>query len=1062
MRTNYTPNTLIKSLLALLLLSFLFIQTGCRKTEDAASNNPGKFTDLKVDPSFKFDSYTNVAITINVAEAGTQMISLIKVYQDDPKQGGKLITSGATDGNSQFKTTARIPSYYTQLWIAKISALGLDEYVTVPISGTQLNYTFGQSGFKSTDGIESNDCNTGTAISVNGSYTINAGQIYVVKPGVSLSKIQLTINSGGTLRICGTANITSLNGTGKVIISPSGKLTLPSTDISGTIENYGTTNFAQAGEDEHFTINQNAIVHNYGNLTISNSLTVRGTLTNDYHLTVVEKVQIGGEEGGSSGQIINSCQMFVNSGSSEEAFKITNGTTATPALINNPNAYLKVAGRFSVTGQGHVSLGLQSLIETGTFYFEGYIAGPASQGSQIHALGTANHIAQSNFTGYIDFWASSISPKSGTFGPKISWHNPGYTIQAQDCSAQISPTITSSLTAAGIVGVAITPYVITASGTDPITYNATNLPTGLSFNASTHTISGTPTTAQSMNVVLTADNAVGTDTKNLSFTITSPGSAPIITSNLVSHTPVSQSYTYTVDASGTGALTYNASNLPSGLTFNATNHQITGSPLAAGVYNITLIVSNAYGTASKTLVLTVGTPPVITSPLTAVGITGQQFLTYSFTASGSGPITYNASNLPAGLFFSDENNTINGTPGQADVVNVTLTAHNEYGNSSKILVITVYDPVQAPQITSPLTAGIIKDQPFSYGLTATGTKPVSFNATNLPAGLKFDPNYNVITGIPTQSGSFNVNISASNSAGTDNKILVLSVLNKAATDTDGDGVADGLDAYPNDATRAFNSYYPNDIDFGSYSFEDLWPAYGDYDCNDLVINFNYKIVTNAQNKVVDLIAKFKVKSSGASFDNGFGVALSTPPSNVESVKGCVKVGDVVKMNAKGYEDGHTTNTVIIPFDAVNTLLGHSVINAIHGGYQVQTEVANVTVHFLTPQANIGQAPFNPFIFVNQDRGKEVHMKDNPPTELANPVYFGSLNDVSDASKGYYYRSNTGLPWGLEIPVDFEYPVEKADIILTYLHFAEWAQSSGTRYQDWYMNKPGYRNNTNIY
>jgi hypothetical protein len=61
-------------------------------------------------------------------------------------------------------------------------------------------------------------------------------------------------------------------------------------------------------------------------------------------------------------------------------------------------------------------------------------------------------------------------------------------------------------------------------------------------------------------------------------------------------------------------------------------------------------------------------------------------------------------------------------------------------------------------------------------------------------------------------------------------------------DTDGDGIPDNLDAYPLDPTRAFNSYYPNETDFGSFAFEDLWPGYGDYDFNDFVVNFNYKIV----------------------------------------------------------------------------------------------------------------------------------------------------------------------------------------------------------------------------
>ncbi|MCC7317305.1 MAG: DUF4842 domain-containing protein, partial [Bacteroidales bacterium] len=39
---------------------------------------------------------------------------------------------------------------------------------------------------------------------------------------------------------------------------------------------------------------------------------------------------------------------------------------------------------------------------------------------------------------------------------------------------------------------------------------------------------------------------------------------------------------------------------------------------------------------------------------------------------------------------------------------------------------------------------------------------------------------------------------------------------------------------------------------------------------------------------------------------------------------------------------------------------------------------------------------------------------------------------------------------------------KVDILVTYLKFAEWALSSGTEYQDWYLDKSGYRNTDNIY
>ncbi|MCX6283738.1 MAG: LruC domain-containing protein [Bacteroidetes bacterium] len=1046
-------------LIALILFAgSVSIISGCKRTYDTPVTTPTHFTDLKVDPAFQFDNFINLDATIKVGNPGLQTLFVIQVYQGDPSLDGKLIASGATDNTLQFKTKLRVPSRLKELWIGKISQTGINQYIAVPISGTTFSYTFGSAVTKSGEGTESNDCNTGTAITSSGTYTINSGQVYVVKQGVSVSGLSITVNTGGLLRICGTANISNLNGTWQLIVSPTGSLTVPADNTSADIDNYGTANFAQSGNNKTFNIMDASIIHNYGILTFSNGINVKGQLINDYHTTIVEDAQTQ-----VNGRIINNCQMSINS-NKNTALQIVTGTLSVPGFVNGPNSYLYVAGVTNFTGQGYGSLGLQSLIVTGTFSIQGTVTGPGSQGSQIHATSSdkSGISAGASLTGFIDLWASSINPSNGSYGSNITFHNPGYTIPVQDCNAPQPPLITSSLTAAGIVGTAVTPYILTATGTAPITYTATSLPAGLTFNASTQTISGTPTAAGVFNVILTADNQVGTDTKTLVYTITVPGSPPVITSSLTASTPVNQSFSYVITASGTGTITYNATTLPAGLTFNASTHTISGTPTVAGVYNIPISATNSWGTDNKTLVLTVGTPPTITSALTASGTVGLQFSTYTVTASGSGPITYNATNLPAGLSFNASTNTINGTPTAEGPTNVTLTATNAYGVDSKILVITIIAGVQPPVITSSLTAVGTVNQSFSYTVTASGTTPITYTATNLPAGLTFNPATQVISGIPTTAAITTVPLTATNSGGTDNKNLVITISSPSPVDTDGDGVPDNLDAYPTDPTRAFNSYYPNQTDLATYAFEDLWPAYGDYDCNDLVVNFNYKIVTNAQNKVVDLIATFKIKAAGAYYNNGFGVAFTMVPSTVASVTGCIKVGSVVVNDPKGYEAGHTNETVIIPVDAVNTLLGGIIINTVHGGYTVQTQTQTVTMHLSTPQASIGTPPYNPFIFVNQDRGHEVHLKDHAPTELNNPVYFGSLNDGSVPAQGLYYRSTSGLPWAFEIPVDFSYPVEKADIIQTYLHFADWAQSSGASYTDWYMDKAGYRNAANIY
>ena len=82
--------------------------------------------------------------------------------------------------------------------------------------------------------------------------------------------------------------------------------------------------------------------------------------------------------------------------------------------------------------------------------------------------------------------------------------------------------------------------------------------------------------------------------------------------------------------------------------------------------------------------------------------------------------------------------------------------------------------VVAPIITSTNTAIGTVGQTFTYTINANNT-PTSFGATGLPSGLSVNSSTGLISGTPSTSGTSMVTISATNSAGTDSKILAITV-----------------------------------------------------------------------------------------------------------------------------------------------------------------------------------------------------------------------------------------------------------------------------------------------
>jgi|GEM_PF-1892340 len=173
------------------------------------------------------------------------------------------------------------------------------------------------------------------------------------------------------------------------------------------------------------------------------------------------------------------------------------------------------------------------------------------------------------------------------------------------------PEITSPTTATARVGQPFS-YQITATNS-PTSFSASGpgvaggLPDGLSFNATTGLIQGTPTLAGSTFFVVRASNVTGNGSLFVTLSVAANPAiaAPTVQAGSITAT-VGQPLSYQIQA--TGALRYgatSASSSASGLICDKSTGLISWTPAAAGTYTITLQGINGGGVTSALLQITV-------------------------------------------------------------------------------------------------------------------------------------------------------------------------------------------------------------------------------------------------------------------------------------------------------------------------------------------------------------------------------------------------------------------------------------------------------------------------
>jgi hypothetical protein len=343
---------------------------------------------------------------------------------------------------------------------------------------------------------------------------------------------------------------------------------------------------------------------------------------------------------------------------------------------------------------------------------------------------------------------------------------------------QQAPAITSANATAFSAGVAGS-FTVTATGNPVPTLSETgSLPTGVTFNAATGVLGGTPAagTNGSYPITFTASNGVGSAAVQ-SFTLTVSAGPAITSANTTTFT-VGTAGTFTVTTTGTpNPAVSETGALPGGVSFldngNGTA-TLAGTPAAGsgGSYALTITASNGVGSAAtQSFTLVVQQAPAITSANAtafSVGAAGS----FSVTATGTpAPGLTETGTLPSGVAFNSATGVLSGTPaaGTTGTYPITFTASNGVGSpaiQSFTLTVNI-----GPAITSANTTTFIVGSAGTFTVISTGTPSAALTETGaLPSGVTFVDNGSgtaTLAGTPAAgtAGSYALTFTASNGVG---------------------------------------------------------------------------------------------------------------------------------------------------------------------------------------------------------------------------------------------------------------------------------------------------------
>ncbi len=281
--------------------------------------------------------------------------------------------------------------------------------------------------------------------------------------------------------------------------------------------------------------------------------------------------------------------------------------------------------------------------------------------------------------------------------------------------------------------------------------------------------------------------------------------------------------------------------------------------------------------------------------------------------------------------------------------------------------------------------------------------------------------------------------------------LVMAPVSALAQDSDGDGIANGADAYPCNSAVAAQAFAPAQGMHGMVQFEDFFNVGLDEDFNDVVLTYNYVYQNTAAGQVSQFRATINALAMGGTIEHAIGLVLPVPASSASSITVSIGGGTPVTLSPSSI-DAQLTLTLTSDIRAALFADSSLMNNVVPGVSVVPSQELELIVNFAIPvDMPASGAPYDLFIKRTNVLSHEVHLNSYCGTANMDTSMFNNGDDNSDPLSGRCFVSNAGLPWALHIPELVSYPNEETSIAALYPEILNFAASGGSANQDFYLN-----------